>query len=138
MRESPTSSRRMILSIILGIILLIASIYLSRIPTDFRRFATLGYVGVFFATMLGSATLFFPVPNIATVFAAGILFNPYGVAIAGGLGSTFGETVGYLVGLSSHSFPLDLKSEFGIIKWIQRHSFITIFALALIPNPLFD
>jgi len=131
-------SRRLVFSIITGAFLLIGSIFLARAPIDFRRFSIFGFIGIFLATFLGSATLFFPVPNISTVFAGGVLFNPLGVALASGLGSTLGETTGYLAGVGGGSLGVDARWRATITGWISRNGMGTIFLFALIPNPFFD
>jgi membrane protein DedA with SNARE-associated domain len=129
---------RIVISIAGGVALIAASYIISRYPIDYSQFETYGYIGVFLATLLGSATIFFPMPNIATVFAAGMLFNPVWVAIAGGLGSAIGETIGYLIGLGGSTVEINSKWYSKVESWMQRYSGITIFILALIPNPFFD
>ena len=142
MNESQSSSTHLILSIFIGILLVAGSIVLSYMAIDFSRFTTMGYLGVFLATLLGSSTLILPVPNVATVFAAGLFLNPYGVAITGGLGSTIGEMVGYLYG---YLFGFGGSLSGKILKWrqtifnlLEKYGGLAIFLLALIPNPLFD
>ncbi len=131
-------SRRIVLPFLLGAIIILASFLVSKYPIDFSKLAKYGYIGVFLVSLLGSATLFFPVPHAATVFAGGILFNPIGVGIAGGVGGTIGEMVGYLVGLSGQVVGQESKWYPKIKHWVDRYGGITIFILALIPNPLFD
>ncbi len=138
MNESPITWRRLFPSLIIGILVLIGSFVLSRQSVNLSRFSTLGYLGVFLATLFGSATLFFPVPNVATILAAGKLFNPYWVALAGGLGSTVGEVVGYLVGSGGGSVGESSKWRPRIEHWVSNYGDLTIFLLALIPNPFFD
>lgn len=124
--------------VIVACAILVGSFVLSRSQLDTSQFKELGYIGVFLATLIGSATLFFPVPNIATVIAGGILFNPIGVTVAAGLGSTLGEIVGYTVGRSGHSAFQETKWHSKVFEWFSRFGGLTIFLLALVPNPLFD
>src|SRR5574341_591435 len=138
MDTSYTTSRRLILSVVTTALLLAGSIALSSASIDFQRFSAYGYLGVFIATLIGSATLFFPVPNVATVFVGGILFNPFGVALASGLGSTIGETVGYYFGVSGEPLVSNSKWHGIITDWIRQYGGGAVFLFALIPNPLFD
>jgi len=144
---------RLVFAFIFGAIIIVASFFVSQYPINFSQFAKYGYIGVFLASLLGSAPLFFPIPHPATVFAGGVLlFNPIGVAIAGGVGGAIGETMGYIAGLGGKVISKDewvgglkgfLRRLVGlaidqITEWFSRYPRITIFVLALIPNPLFD
>jgi membrane protein DedA with SNARE-associated domain len=138
MGQSEISRRNLGISIIIGLLLVIASFVLSHTAFDFTRFSSLGYAGIFIATLLGSATLFFPVPNIAVVIAGGVFLNPIGVALASGFGSALGEMVGYFVGRGGGTVIKDSKYEPIIRKWIKSYGGFAIFGLAFIPNPFFD
>jgi len=139
-RRRDSSRRRRALSALIVFAVLSGSLILSRQPVDFSRFAALGYYGVFLATLVGSATVVFPLPNVATVLAAGVLFDPVRVAIAAGLGSTLGEFSGYLLGYAGVRLGLDVSSRWypAISSNLRRYGGVAIFVLALIPNPLFD
>ncbi|GEM_PF-325884 len=152
MRDHAKINNRIAIAFLFGIIIIVASFILSRYPIEFSKFAKFGYIGVFLVSALGSAPLFFPIPHPATVFAGGVLFNPFGVAIAGGLGGTIGEMVGYSAGFGGRFISKDVwveglrgsfKSLIGkiidkITEWVGQYPRITIFVLALIPNPFFD
>jgi membrane protein YqaA with SNARE-associated domain len=60
-----------------------------------------GYLGIFVISLLGSASIFLPIPYTVVLFTVGSLraFNPILVAFASGLGSAVGEFSGYLLGL---------------------------------------
>lgn len=133
------SGRRSIyLSIAVTLVMVVGSIALLRADVDFTQFASLGYFGLFVVTMLGNATLFLPVPGIAAVFAAGAFLDPIPVALAAGLGSAIGETVGYVIGHGGGEIGRNARWYPRIEAWFQRYGGIAIFVLALIPNPLFD
>lgn len=131
-------NRRIVFTLLLAGVIIITSFLISRYPIDFSKFAKYGYIGIFLVSLLGSATLFFPVPHAATVFAGGIFFNPFGVAIAGGIGGTLGEMVGYFIGFGGRVIDQESKWFPKIKSWIERYGWITIFILALVPNPFFD
>ncbi len=97
-----------------------------------------GYLGVFLISLLGNATVIFPVPSLAVVFAGGSVLNPLLVGLVAGVGEPLGELTGYLAGYGG-SAVIENRERFEQIKnWMERRGFITLFVLAAIPNPFFD
>jgi membrane protein YqaA with SNARE-associated domain len=113
---------------------LVAAFAFSRL--DFLRL--LGYPGIFIVSLLSSATIFLPMPGFAIVFAMGAYLNPVLVGLAAGCGSAIGELSGYLAGSAGHG----AVERTGIYKHhekeIRKGGPLAIFALAFLPNPLFD
>lgn len=101
-------------------------------------FATLGYAGAFLAMVLSNATLILPAPGLIVVFALGSSFNPLVLGVAGGLGATLGEVTGYLTGYSGLGVMEHSPITARINRWMDRNGMLTIFALAVFPNPFFD
>lgn len=102
------------------------------------RLSTYGYLGVFLISVIGNATVIFPVPSLAVVFAGGSVLNPLLVGLIAGVGEPLGELTGYLAGYGG-SAVIENRKRFDQIKdWMERRGFITIFLLSLIPNPFFD
>lgn len=102
-------------------------------------FKTWGYIGVFLLNLLGNATIIVPAaPGIIGALAAGSVLNPILVSVFSALGATIGETTGYLAGFGGKGFVEDNKWVAKIDKWMKKYGLWTIFALAAIPNPLFD
>ncbi|MEM2137605.1 MAG: VTT domain-containing protein [Candidatus Anstonellaceae archaeon] len=97
-----------------------------------------GYVGIFFISLLSSATVFIPLPGFAVVFAMGRVLNPFLVGLAAGLGSAIGESTGYFAGYAGHETVENSKIFQEHKKQIARGGPVAIFLLALIPNPAFD
>ncbi|HUV95379.1 MAG TPA: VTT domain-containing protein [Anaerolineae bacterium] len=98
----------------------------------------LGYAGVFLIVGLGNATVIFPVPSLAVVFAAGSVLNPLLVGLVAGVGEPLGELTGYLAGYGGRAAIRD-GARFQRIKlWMERRGFLTLFVLSAIPNPVFD
>ncbi len=98
-----------------------------------------GYLGIFFISLVSSATIFLPVPSFALVFAAGAVLNPVVVGVAGGIGSAMGELTGYAIGyggehaLSKKHKKLLERTE----KWAEKHGFfavVVIFAATPLPD----
>jgi len=97
-----------------------------------------GYAGIFIINLLGSATILFPAPAFISAIVGGAIFNPLMVGIAAGTGAAIGETTGYFVGHTGQVVINNKKRYEKVKKWIEKHGGISIFFLALIPNPLFD
>jgi len=108
---------------------------------DLNSLKSFGIAGVFLVNFISSSTLFFPAPGFLATGIGGALFNPFLVALAASLGSTLGESVGFLFGHSSRkiSHPKDYTFMESLYKIIHhKHGFLLIVALAFIPNPFFD
>ena len=97
-----------------------------------------GYLGAFFISMLGSATILIPVPGWAVVLGLSKSLNPVLLGIVAGIGSAIGELTAYLFGHGMGRL-IEKKKEFAKQKnWMQKNDFAAIFVLSFIPNPLFD
>jgi membrane protein YqaA with SNARE-associated domain len=121
------------------IAVLVLSIGLSAVIFYFRKriakLASLGYFGLFLASLLGNATILFPAPVFALVIVGGRVLNPYYVGLVTSLGASIGELTGYFAGYGGQA----LVGEYPQLEeWIRAHGFLTIAALAAIPNPFFD
>jgi uncharacterized membrane protein YdjX (TVP38/TMEM64 family) len=106
-----------------------------------RQFARFGYLGAFLLPMLANATVFVPIPGVMVIFAMGGLFNPFLIAVVGGLGAAIGELTGYLVGFSGRGLAEKVKYYDEIVTWMGKNrslSLLMIMVMAAIPNPFFD
>jgi uncharacterized membrane protein YdjX (TVP38/TMEM64 family) len=103
-----------------------------------RELEALGYPGIFLVSMLANATLILPIPGVLFTSAMGAVFNPFWVAVAAGSGASIGEISGYLAGFSGQGIVERTKWSDRIESWMRKYGGITIFVMALIPNPLFD
>ncbi len=105
---------------------------------NLMRLATYGFFGVFAACAAANATVFLPAPSTAVVFSFAHVYSPFWVAVAGGLGASAGELVGYLAGFSGRRvIPLEGRRRL-IAKWMDKHGVLIIFIFAFLPLPLFD
>jgi len=100
--------------------------------------AAYGYLGVFVVSVLGNATVIFPVPSLVVVFAGGMTFNPLLVGLVAGMAEPLGELTGYLAGYGGSVVIENRDTYARLEKWMQRHGYLTIFLLSAIPNPIFD
>ncbi|RJQ26938.1 hypothetical protein C4577_02385 [Candidatus Parcubacteria bacterium] len=127
------------------ILLFLISASIILLPLFFKirvqELKTLGFIGLFIINFLGSATVFFPVPSIISVGVWGNIYNPLLVALIGALGSSMGESIGYLFGSSSKEI-LNLKKHKFVFYFLdflfKKLGIFIIFLASFIPNPLFD
>lgn len=102
-----------------------------------------GYVGAFFISILGGATVVVPVPMLAVVFALGGVLTPYLVGVAAGLGETLGALTIYLTGYGGGTALLNLKpgkietAYCRVISLMERRGSWTLFFLSAVLNPFF-
>ncbi len=57
-----------------------------------------GYLGAFLASLVGSASIIFPVPSYVAVIALGAVLNPWLLGLSAGVGAALGELLGYALG----------------------------------------
>lgn len=127
--------RAQILAIVTSIAITAAILVFRKQLADLSSY---GYVGVFLISLLGNATVVFPVPSLAVVFAGGGVLNPILVALIAGVAEPLGELTGYLAGFGGSAVIEDSERFDRVKPWIERRGFLTIFVLSAIPNPLFD
>ncbi len=106
-----------------------------------EELAAFGYPGVFLVMLISGAGTYWPVPGQAAVNGAGTLLNPLLVGLAAGLGNATGELLGFAAGRAGAEVlggRLGSRRWVGLRAWLSRHGFLAIFAMALVPNPVFD
>ena len=97
-----------------------------------------GLLVLFAISAISNATLILPVPGLALTALAATVANPLVVGLVAGAGQTLGEMTGYLAGYSGQSL-VDKNPRYArLVGWMRRFGPVTIFVLAVIPNPLFD
>lgn len=106
--------------------------------------ASFGYKGIFVVSLINSVSPIAGPSQIATFLVAGKL-NPLLVGLSGGVGGAIGELTGYLLGYSfRNSLSNEAEQKFDrfrnwlLIRVSRERSFVPLFILASIPNPLFD
>lgn len=104
------------------------------------RLGAYGYLGLFIVSIVGSATVVFPVPGVAATFIAGGLFNPLIAGVVSGAGMALGELSGYLAGYAGNSIVETRRQQVyeRLVGWMEKRGFITILIMSAIPNPVFD
>lgn len=97
-----------------------------------------GYLGVFIVSLITCSSIVVPVPGWILVATMGAILNPLLVGIISGLGGTLGEMTGYLLGYGGRMAIENTTIYNKLVQWMKRWGSVTIFVLALIPNPFFD
>lgn len=99
---------------------------------------TLGYLGLLIVGLIGSATIFLPLPIAVLVFIFGGILNPLLVAFFSALGCAFGELTGYGLGRGGNKV---LKKKYERVlkigeRWFEKgKGFFCIFFFAATPLP---
>ena len=122
--------------VVLAVLGLSVAIFAMR--DQFAEMAAVGYPGIFLVSLLGNATIIFPAPSLALVFAMGSALPPVFVGLAAGAGEALGELTGYAAGFGGRAVMEDKKNFQRLEAWMKQAGTITIFVLSLIPNPLVD
>ena len=127
---------------LLQIAAILFAVLISAIIVLFRdRIASLGgygYLGAFLVPLLCCATIIFPVPGLIIVFTLGAVLNPMLVGVISGVGGTIGETTGYLLGYGGRAAIGNIGLYRRVENWMKHWAPVTLFVLALVPNPIFD
>ena len=127
-----------LLVLLIVILVIVVAVFFRSQFADFHNYRKYGYFGVFVVNLIGSASFVLPVPSLAAVVAGGILLNPVLVGLFAGVGQTIGELTGYMLGYSGQGVLEKRNAYARLHDWMQRRGSLTLFVLAVIPNPLFD
>lgn len=101
----------------------------------------MGYLGIFFVSFVGSATVILPLPAFIVVFVMGAIMNPWLVAISAAAGNALGELTGYGLGKGSGKL-IERKYKKSIEKykkWFKKERtflLITLFAATPLPDDI--
>jgi membrane protein DedA with SNARE-associated domain len=87
--------------------------------------------------MIASASMVLPTPTLLMVIGAGSNFNPSITGIAAAMGATVGDSFSYSLGISGQGMVAN-KACTRVEAWMRRYGWITLFFLAVVPNPLLD
>jgi membrane protein YqaA with SNARE-associated domain len=124
-----------ILTVVIVIVALGASLYFRDHLQELQQY---GYAAVFIVGLVSNATVILPVPGLAVSSVMGGVFNPWIVGIVGGVSQALGELTGYMAGYSGHTWIETNQTYERVDRWMRRYGALTIFVMAVIPNPVFD
>lgn len=133
-----TQKRLTLARIAAAIIVVALTLYIYSIRDSAEKLAIYGYPGIFLLAFLAYATVLLPAPGLWVIFTMGAVFNPTGVALAAGLGATFGELSGYLAGFSGQAIIERVELYNRLTVWMRTNGPLTILLLSILPNPFFD
>jgi membrane protein YqaA with SNARE-associated domain len=133
-----SSWKRRLLQVFLMILVIALSVVIFIYRDWIGMLGIYGYIGAFFIALLGSASLVLPVPSWVILAALGTALNPWLIGLVAAVGGTIGELSGYGLGFGGRIGLEKIPHYERIVNWMRRWGGITIFVLALIPNPLFD
>ena len=133
--------------LLLGVALLMTAFAVTffYFGADINNLRTYGYAGLFVVNLIGAASILLPSPAAASVFGGGAFLSGFlglpaflWVGLVAGLGEAIGEFSGYAAGYGGRIIVENRPEYRRIHGWMQRHGVITMFLMAIIPNPLFD
>lgn len=133
-----------IVGVILTILMFAAIVYYGE---EIGRLKQYGYIGAFFISILGGATIIIPVPMLAVVFAlGGAMHDPWSallLAISAALGELVGALTIYMTGhgagraiMSSKHGRVQSAYE-RMLGLMERRGPLTLFIVASVINPFF-
>jgi len=124
---------------LLALLLVIAATVAGVLWRDrLGRFVAYGYPGIFLISLAANATIIFPAPSLALVFALGGVLDPILVGLTAGLGEALGELTGYLAGYSGRAVIENREIYDRLHGWMRQYGLATIFFLSVFPSPFFD
>jgi len=128
---------------VLSIVFVVLVTILVFFLTDYiAAFESLGYLGVFIISVLGSATIIIPAPSWTIVFVMSKILDPILLGIAAGTGSAIGELTGYFLGKGgAHLLEKEKNKMKKLEKYsetVNRYGAFAIFVFSFLPNPVFD
>ncbi len=130
-----------ILGIVLTVLMAAAIIIFNEEVKELQNY---GYMGAFFISILGGATVIIPVPMLAVVFAlGGVMPSPWLVGISAALGELAGALTIYMTGhgagraIASNKHGRLQKAYERMLDLIERRGAITLFAVTSVVNPFF-
>ncbi|MEM3770452.1 MAG: VTT domain-containing protein [Candidatus Bathyarchaeia archaeon] len=96
-----------------------------------------GYFGIFLISLIGSMSIFFPIPYTVVIFTIAPFFDPILIALASGAGSAIGEFSGYMLGLGGRKIISEKRKRQmeALVKIFGKYGPIAIFLFALTPLP---
>ena len=130
-----------ILGVIATVLMAAAIVYFGDSVRALRGY---GYMGAFFISILGGATIIVPVPMLAVVFAlGGVMQYPWLVGLASAMGELVGALTIYMTGhgagrvLSSSKHGRIQSAYERLLGLMERRGPLTLFVVASVVNPFF-
>lgn len=129
--------RKIVPSIIGLIIILTVMIGAFYFRTEIENYAITGYIGVFIACIAATSTVLLPAPGILVVVQYAQFLNPLIVILLGGLGTSIGELIGYVLGRTGGNL-IKIRRDNRYIRFFNRKPYLIVFLFSALPLPIFD
>jgi membrane protein YqaA with SNARE-associated domain len=130
-----------VLGIIVTTLMAIAIVVYKEQVQDLQNY---GYMGAFFVSILGGATIIIPVPMLAIVFAlGGVMPSPWLVGLCAALGEVVGGLTIYMTGRSAAgAFSMSKHGRLQrayerMLDLMERRGPWVLFVVASVVNPFF-
>jgi membrane protein YqaA with SNARE-associated domain len=130
-----------IASVVLTVLMCVAIIVYKDEVKELQNY---GYLGAFFISILGGATVIVPVPMLLIVFTlGGVMPYPWLVAIMAALGELVGAITIYFTGrsaghaLSQSKHGWIQKTYDKVMSFVKKRAAVTLFVVTSIINPFF-
>ena len=130
-----------ILGVVATVLMAVAVVYFGEAV---RALEGYGYMGAFFISILGGATIIVPVPMLAVVFAlGGVMKYTWLVGISAALGELIGALTIYMTGhgagqaLNSSKHGIIRAAYERLLNLMERRGPLTLFVVASVVNPFF-
>jgi membrane protein YqaA with SNARE-associated domain len=107
--------------------------YLQKVAVQYK------FLGVFIISLLGSASIVFPIPYTLVILFLGMnhIIDPLTLTVAGGLGSAVGQLSGYYIGCFGAKLvgvERRRRMEF-FVRMFKKYGSALVFLFALTPLP---
>jgi membrane protein YqaA with SNARE-associated domain len=142
----PSANQRLaIFGIIMALVGMTVALVIAYTVGGVRLVKSLGYFGVFVSAVIGSASMFVPVPGALAGITFGLFLTPIpyipqpitiGVVVAAG--SVVGELTGYSTGVGGRGVIGNSRIGRMLVTLMRRHGTLTLFCVAAVPNPFID
>jgi len=132
-KDSMEKEFELILGLISFGLMIVAFFYRNKLG-HFKKY---GYLGIFVISAIGNIAIMSPAaPMIAGIGAT--VYHPVVSSFITTLGAVTGELLSYFIGKASHNYIPKSKWNTKINEFMKINGSLTIFILAIIPNPFFD
>jgi membrane protein YqaA with SNARE-associated domain len=107
--------------------------YLQKVAVQYK------FLGVFIISLLGSASIVFPIPYTLVILFLGVnhIIDPLTLTVAGGLGSAVGQLSGYYIGYFGAKLvgvERRRRMEF-FVRMFKKYGSTLVFLFAFTPLP---
>ena len=104
-------------------------------------YQSIGFPVIWAISLIGAGSIILPAPSLAVVCLGAspdVGLHPAIIGLVAGSAEALGEMTGYLAGLSGNTLVQRHRLYPRVRGWLIGRGAIVLFALAVIPNPVFD